>query len=192
MWIQLQVHNKCSNACGKQAYCVFRFLLSNMSALLSKQKIFKQPHAQETWKNERKEMLNRILCFQIIRWRSLLFEMYVWRLSYPPVSATLPNKRHKYLKFILEENKIDWTILIDISPDLNFLISSKMSKVLGEAGHINWRCDDCLYESKYKTNVMEHVESKHVHSTGIICQFCNLVCVNRKSLRNHVYRYHKE
>jgi len=80
----------------------------------------------------------------------------------------------------------------DGNKDLNSLINSKMSKVLGDAGHINWRCDDCLYESKYKTNVMEHVESKHVHSTGIICQFCNLVCVNRKSLRNHIYRYHKD
>lgn len=74
--------------------------------------------------------------------------------------------------------------------DLNFLINSKMSKVLSDAGH-NWRCDECLYESKYKTNVMEHVESKHVNSPGIICQHCDLVCVNRKGLRNHIYRYHK-
>jgi len=38
---------------------------------------------------------------------------------------------------------------------------------------------------------MEHVESKHVNSPGIVCQHCDLVCVNRKGLRNHIYRYHK-
>jgi len=80
----------------------------------------------------------------------------------------------------------------DGNKDLNSLINSKMSKVLDDAGHRIWRCDDCLYESKYKTNVMEHVESKHVNSPGIICPYCELICVNRKGLRNHVYKYHKD
>ena len=35
-----------------------------------------------------------------------------------------------------------------------------MSKVLSDAGQ-DWRCDKCLYKSKYKTNLMELVESKH-------------------------------
>jgi hypothetical protein len=55
-----------------------------------------------------------------------------------------------------------------------------------------WRCVDCGYESKYKTNVREHVESKHTESTGAVCSFCNVVCVNRKGLRNHVYKYHRK
>ena len=62
---------------------------------------------------------------------------------------------------------------------------------MGDSGPV-WRCLDCLYESKIKTNVLEHVESKHVLSLGVQCPVCNAVCPNRKSLRNHCYRHHKQ
>lgn len=55
-----------------------------------------------------------------------------------------------------------------------------------------WSCIECGYQSKYKTNVLEHVESKHVESGGALCSICNAVCVNRKGLRNHVYKYHRQ
>ena len=54
-----------------------------------------------------------------------------------------------------------------------------------------WRCTDCGYESKYKTNVSEHVESRHVQLTWAVCNYCSSVCVNREALRNHVYKYHR-
>ena len=34
-----------------------------------------------------------------------------------------------------------------------------------------WRCTDCGYESKYKTNVSEHVESRHVQLTWAVCNY---------------------
>ena len=76
--------------------------------------------------------------------------------------------------------------------ELDFLIISKMAKVSEASGGTAWKCTECGYESKYKTNVMEHVESKHVQSSGVVCSFCSAVCVNRKGLRNHVYKYHRK
>ena len=67
-----------------------------------------------------------------------------------------------------------------------------MTKVADDIGGTVWKCTDCGYESKYKTNVTEHVESKHVTSAGVVCSFCSSMCVNRKALRNHVYKYHRK
>ena len=75
---------------------------------------------------------------------------------------------------------------------MNFLdlIRSKMSSVIGEEGTV-WQCNDCLYVSKYRTNVMEHVEAKHVAPVELYCQYCDKVCPNKKSLRNHIYAKHQ-
>ena len=67
-----------------------------------------------------------------------------------------------------------------------------MTKVADDIGGTVWKCTDCGYESKYKTNVTEHVESKHVTSAGVVCNFCSSMCVNRKALRNHIYKYHRK
>ena len=78
------------------------------------------------------------------------------------------------------------------SLELDFLVNSKMDKYSeGHGSGTVWRCTDCGYESKYKTNVSEHVESRHVQSAGAVCNYCSSVCVNRKALRNHVYKYHR-
>ena len=56
---------------------------------------------------------------------------------------------------------------------------------------VMWQCNDCYYTSKVKTNVVEHVESQHIHSSGMSCPHCDKICPNKKSLRNHVYGVHK-
>ena len=88
----------------------------------------------------------------------------------------------KYVSFIAQTGshwRITWTentekreiiICSNIFLDFNFLINFKMSKVLSDAGQV-WRCDKCLYKSKYKNILMELVKSKHVKSPGIINQF---------------------
>ena len=70
------------------------------------------------------------------------------------------------------------------------LIRSKMSSIMSEEGTV-WQCNDCLYVSKYATNVREHVEAKHVAPIELYCQYCDKVCPNKKSLRNHIYTKHK-
>jgi len=54
-----------------------------------------------------------------------------------------------------------------------------------------WICLGCGYSSKIKTNILEHIESKHILNTGVECQFCQQFCPNKKSFRNHTYKYHK-
>ena len=66
-----------------------------------------------------------------------------------------------------------------------------MSSFPGEQGPM-WRCEDCGYASRYKTNVREHVESQHITSSGINCSYCEKICPNKKSLRNHIYSKHRQ
>jgi len=56
----------------------------------------------------------------------------------------------------------------------------------------NWCCMECGYSSRIKTNLKMHVESKHIVSAGFNCSLCQLYCPNRKSLKNHLDRKHKE
>ena len=62
---------------------------------------------------------------------------------------------------------------------------------LSTGSEVIWRCNECGYESKKKTNTVEHVEAKHINSGGFLCPICQLVCVNRKALRNHTFRHHR-
>jgi len=71
------------------------------------------------------------------------------------------------------------------------LILSKMSSFLSEGG-TTWQCNECFYSSKFKNNVREHIEAKHVESDGFYCPQCEKICPNKKSLRNHIYKFHKQ
>ena len=53
-----------------------------------------------------------------------------------------------------------------------------------------WRCADCGHQTKFRTSLFEHVESKHVESAGYICQFCLKHCRTRNALRSHINRQH--
>ena len=55
----------------------------------------------------------------------------------------------------------------------------------------NWECQDCGYNSAYKKNVFEHVESKHVKHSGYYCDICSRLCPTSSSLRMHYNRNHK-
>ena len=55
-----------------------------------------------------------------------------------------------------------------------------------------WVCLTCGFLSKKKSTCASHVESKHVLSEGFHCPYCGLFCPNRKSLRNHTDRHHKD
>ena len=65
-----------------------------------------------------------------------------------------------------------------------------MSKFSGTSGYM-WRCEECLYESQYKTNVKEHVESQHLKGQQYLCTYCDKIYPNKKSLRNHTYAKHR-
>jgi len=62
-------------------------------------------------------------------------------------------------------------------------ITAKMTKLEN-----TWACRECPYNSRNKTHVVEHVESKHVEHMGYECPFCNKIYKNRSSYRQHKCR----
>lgn len=68
-------------------------------------------------------------------------------------------------------------------------VEAKMMKESTEAGVV-WKCTDCGHHTKFRTSLFEHVESKHVESSGYICQYCQKFCRTRNALRSHVNRVH--
>ena len=67
-----------------------------------------------------------------------------------------------------------------------------MIKDQNEYGGIQWRCKACDYATTRKSVLYEHVESKHVQSSGYGCHVCEKFCPSLNALRTHVSRYHKK
>jgi len=65
------------------------------------------------------------------------------------------------------------------------LIRSKMFK--NDSGL--WQCTDCDHSSQHTTNLKNHIEVKHVGSSGYYCQQCNKFCSTKNALNNHRTRY---
>ena len=70
--------------------------------------------------------------------------------------------------------------------ELEVQISEKMEKI-GDT----WQCRDCLWTTKYKTRLWEHVEAIHVQSHGYNCPFCAKFCPSKKAWINHKSKFHK-
>ena len=72
--------------------------------------------------------------------------------------------------------------------DLKTEIQSRISKnVAGE-----WQCDECYKTSRWKTNILEHIEAFHIRSTGYNCEICYKVFKTKHSLRTHKNVKHKD
>merc|ERR1711936_1042328 len=54
-----------------------------------------------------------------------------------------------------------------------------------------WHCLQCQFNSKRCSVVKNHVEAKHIESTGFMCSFCSTVCPTRNALTMHIGRRHK-
>ena len=70
--------------------------------------------------------------------------------------------------------------------DLEAEISAKMCK----ASDL-WQCMDCMWTTKYKTRLWEHIEAKHVTSQGYSCPICSKFCPSKNAWHHHKSRYHK-
>jgi len=53
-----------------------------------------------------------------------------------------------------------------------------------------YQCTLCDYSTKYNTTCQNHIEAKHLATSGFYCQYCNKFCPTRNSLKAHVTRYH--
>jgi len=72
------------------------------------------------------------------------------------------------------------------------LIRTKMVKSDKSHGPSMWLCTECDYASKNNSNVYEHIEARHVGSTGYYCQFCDKTCPTRNAFRIHNVRHHSK
>ena len=54
-----------------------------------------------------------------------------------------------------------------------------------------WRCLDCSWHTKFKTRLFEHVEAKHVETSGYNCPICDKYLPSLKSWKQHKFLNHK-
>lgn len=75
----------------------------------------------------------------------------------------------------------------------NFILDldSEISQRIVHLGQGFYRCAECDYETKYKTTMNRHVESKHLVTNGIICNICQCLCPTKNALATHRSRLHK-
>ena len=53
-----------------------------------------------------------------------------------------------------------------------------------------YQCTQCGYSSNVTTNIVNHIESKHLETPGIDCDLCNKHLRTRQAYRMHVHRVH--
>ena len=54
-----------------------------------------------------------------------------------------------------------------------------------------YQCTDCNYSTKYSNTCRNHIESKHLSTSGFRCKFCSAFCPTRHALTTHIGRKHK-
>ena len=47
-------------------------------------------------------------------------------------------------------------------------------------------CSECDYRTKYSTTIQNHIESKHISTSGFYCKYCQRFCPTREGLNNYV------
>jgi len=76
----------------------------------------------------------------------------------------------------------------DGNKELDSAIKLKMVRRLDGC----YGCTDCDYVTKYNTTCQNHIESKHLSTSGFTCQFCGKFCPTRNALKSHITKNHKE
>jgi len=80
------------------------------------------------------------------------------------------------------------TICVHCSVDVE--LETAIAQKMGKLGDL-WQCQDCLWTTRYKTRLWEHIEAKHVKSGGYSCPLCNKFCPSKNAWHLHKSRYHK-
>lgn len=52
-------------------------------------------------------------------------------------------------------------------------------------------CYECGYSSKYKTTCQDHIEARHLSTSGYVCSYCQKFCPTRNALKSHISKNHK-
>ena len=100
---------------------------------------------------------------------------------------------HQYRKHDVRYAQ-SWSINLFESPhadtieDLNILVENIMFK--NDDGC--WQCKECQYNSRKISHMQNHIEAKHVSTSGFSCLICHKHCPTRHAMMNHKSRYHKQ
>merc|ERR1712098_499636 len=54
-----------------------------------------------------------------------------------------------------------------------------------------WNCARCVYKSRDRGSVREHVESHGIVNASIVCSFCGADFGRRRTYRKHIKQHHK-
>ena len=52
-------------------------------------------------------------------------------------------------------------------------------------------CSKCNYVTKYGTTCQNHIESKHMSTSGFICPHCEKFCPTRNAMKSHITKNHR-
>ena len=69
-------------------------------------------------------------------------------------------------------------------------MGAKMLKETMDCG-VMWRCADCGHQTKFRTSLFEHCESKHIESSGHLYQYCQkyeVLCKSTAQFERHLKR----
>ena len=73
------------------------------------------------------------------------------------------------------------------------LIEEMLDRGLDETGTTIFICNSCVYSSKKKYNVQEHIKVKHLPVQVLVtCPECLQTFHSKSSLRSHKWRFHRE
>lgn len=115
----------------------------------------------------------------------VIFVKFATRFAQPKMlSAFIGQEITKIMLLSTECTTITPFFLVDLDAQVGSLLAKQLDGA--------WACTECGYKSNVKTNVKMHVESRHLVSEGFSCPTCQLLCPNRKSLRNHMTRKHSQ
>lgn len=77
--------------------------------------------------------------------------------------------------------------LIGYDFEVKLLIQSKIMQLEKNI----FQCADCDHTSNYKSNMVKHVEDRHIQQGGHVCKFCEKICPSRNALSAHISRKHR-
>ena len=95
--------------------------------------------------------------------------------------------RHAMKMHMLRKHRKEWNWTIKLFSALNDAIKAKIFKA--DSGLFT--CYECGYSSKYKTTCQDHIESRHISTSGFICPYCEKFCPTRNALKSHISKSHK-
>jgi len=84
------------------------------------------------------------------------------------------------------QNKLWWTFWHSFILGLDEAIAQNIRK--DELGV--WSCAQCAYSSDRSSNVRNHIEAKHMTSSGFQCPNCSKISPTRHALKMHTSRKH--